>query len=86
MVVSIDAEGYVYISSLIKILIVFKVTKHLVIDPLTSYFHTFQSMACRFQSPLHGRGIYDHIPMVAIGCRDAVLIFEAKQLGHSEII
>jgi hypothetical protein len=85
MVISIDAEGYVMVSSVIKILIVFKLTKHMAVDPMTSYHTLFQTMATRFQSPLHGQGIYDHISMVAIGCRDSVLIIEAKQHGHSEL-
>lgn len=76
---SIDADGNVMISSIVKIVIVFKITKYQAIDPMTSYFHTFQTMACRFQSSVHGSGIYDHIPMVAIGSRDSVLVIEAKQ-------
>lgn len=85
MIVSIDTDGNVVVTSVIKIVIVFKVTRHLAIDPLTSYFHTFSSMASRFQSAVHGSGIYDHIPMVAIGSRDAVLVLEVKQAGQNEL-
>lgn len=83
MIVSIDTDGNVVVTSVIKIVIVFKVTRHLVIDPLTSYFHTFSSMTSRFQYSVNGSGIYDHIPMVAIGSRDAVIVVEVKQAGHN---
>jgi hypothetical protein len=41
MIMSIDAEGYVVITTIIKIVIVYKVTKYILVDPLTSYHHTF---------------------------------------------
>jgi hypothetical protein len=85
MFVSIDAEGYVIITSIVKIMIVYKVTRHVAIDPITSYFHIFSSMSARFTSSLHAQGIYDNLPMVAIGCRDSVLIFEARINGHKEL-
>ena len=45
---SIDAEGYVMVSTIIKILIVFKLTKHIAVDPMTSYHPLFQTMSARF--------------------------------------
>ena len=48
MIVSIDAEGYVVISTIVKVMIVYKVTKHIAIDPLTSYYHQFLTMSTRF--------------------------------------
>ena len=86
MVISIDSDGYVVVTSIVKIVIVFKVTKHVAVDPMASYFGTFASMSCRFASNVHGAGIYDRLPMVAIGSRDAVLVFEAKAGGHSELL
>lgn len=54
MIVSIDADGYVYITTVIKIMIVYKVSRYLVVDPMKSNYDQFSSMATRFQSPIHG--------------------------------
>ncbi len=54
MIVSIDADGYVFITTVIKIMIVYKVSRYLVVDPMKSNYDQFSSMATRFQSPLHG--------------------------------
>ena len=54
MIVSIDADGYVNITTVIKIMIVYKVSRCLVVDPMKSNYDQFSSMATRFQSPIHG--------------------------------
>ena len=48
MIVSIDADGYVYITTIVKIMIVFKVSRYLVVDPMKSNYDQFSSMAARF--------------------------------------
>jgi hypothetical protein len=48
MIISIDADGYVYITTVIKIMIVYKVSRCLVVDPMKSNYDQFSSMATRF--------------------------------------
>lgn len=38
MIISIDADGYVYITTVIKIMIVYKVSRCLVVDPMKSNY------------------------------------------------
>ena len=48
MIVSIDADGYVFISTIVKIMIVYKVSRYLVVDPMKSNYDQFSSMSARF--------------------------------------
>jgi hypothetical protein len=50
MMVSIDAYGMVVITSVVKVLFVYKVTRHEVINPLTSLYPQFFTMSARFKS------------------------------------
>lgn len=77
MTVSIDAEGNVVVSTIIKIVIVYKVAKIVAVDPFTSYHHLFQSMSCRFSSGVYEKGLFDSAPLIAIGSKNSVLILEA---------
>jgi hypothetical protein len=77
MTVSIDAEGQVVVTTIVKIVIVYKVTRYVLVDPLTSYFHTFQSLSCRFASSQNEeRGLFDQAPLIAIGSKNSVMIAE----------
>jgi hypothetical protein len=82
MVISIDADGVVAISTIVKIMIVYKVSRYVVIDPATSYHHIFSVVSSRFQSPVHGTGIYDNMSFVALANRDTILIMETGQSQH----
>ena len=82
MVFSIDADGVVAISTIVKIMIVYKVSRYVVIDPVTSHHHIFSVASSRFQSPVHGTGIYDHMSFVALANRDTILIMETGQSQH----
>lgn len=75
---SIDAEGYVVLTTIVKIVIVYKVTKTIIIDPFISYHHIFQSMSCRFSSNVYEKGIFDATPLIAIGSKNSVLIIEGS--------
>ncbi len=77
MIISIDADGVVAISTVVKIMIVYKLTRYVVINPTTSLDHVYSVLASRFQSPVHGPGIYDHLSFVALANRDTILIIEA---------
>jgi hypothetical protein len=77
MIVSIDADGNVAIYTIAKIVFVYKVNRYLLIDPQKSYHHIFSMVACRFQSPVHGPGIYDNLSFIALANRDTVIIVEA---------
>lgn len=50
MMISIDAFGMVAITTVVKALIVYKVTRHEVINPLTSLYPQFFTMSARFKS------------------------------------
>lgn len=65
MFISIDAHGRVIINSITKILFVLKATKHIIIDPIKYTGSPFTSVSPRFKS-LHGYGIYDDVPLVAL--------------------
>lgn len=73
MMISIDAYGMVVITSVVKVLFVYKVTRHEVINPLTSLFPQFFTMSARFKSVVQEQtGNFDHVPLFAVGCRDLV--------------
>jgi hypothetical protein len=86
MFVTIDAHGTVAICTIVKVMIVYRVTRHVAIDPNTSYHHQFYTMAARFSSQVHGKSHIDALSMLAVGCRDSVLIFDAKQNDHKELL
>jgi len=48
MVISIDTDGVVAITTVVKIMIVFKVTRYVVVDPVNSYGHVYSVLATRF--------------------------------------
>ena len=82
MIVSIDADGYVFITTITKIMIVYKVSRYNVVDPMKSNYDQFSSLATRFQSPIHGQGLFDTQALVAIANRDTLVLFESKQNDH----
>lgn len=86
MIISIDADGTVAISCVIKVLIVYKVNRYVVIDPKKNNSHMYQIAACRFQSPVHGAGIYDNIAMIAIANRDKLMVIDAKQENYRVLL
>lgn len=80
MIISIDAEGVVAVTTVTKIMFVYKVSRYVVVDPSTSYHHIFSVVSTRFRSPVHGPGIYDHMSFVALANRDTIMILET---GHT---
>jgi sortase (surface protein transpeptidase) len=49
MFISIDAEGKVIVNTIKKVVIVYNVTKHVIIDPNKVNAPLFNSIACRFE-------------------------------------
>ncbi len=79
MIVSIDSDGTVAITTVVKVLIVYKVHRYVVIDPKKNNSHMYQIAACRFSSAVHGSGIYDNLTMIALANRDKLIVIDAKQ-------
>lgn len=48
MIMSIDAYGVVAISTVVKIMIVYKLTRYVVIDPTVNHDHIYSVLAPRF--------------------------------------
>lgn len=84
MFISIDAHGRVVINSITKILFVLKASKHVIIDPSKYTGSPFTSVSPRFKS-LHGQGLYDDLPLVALSNPDVVYIVEVRPNSHSEV-
>jgi hypothetical protein len=85
MFISIDKTGKVIVNSIYKQLFMLKANKHIIIDPANVTSPEYSELACRFKSSFHGQGVYDDLPMVAIGNNQNVIILEVRHNNHYEI-
>jgi hypothetical protein len=86
MIISIDADGVVAVTTVTKIMIVYKVSRYVVVDPATSKHHIFSVVSTRFRSPVHGAGIYDHLSFIALANRDKLLVLETGSTSHRTLL
>jgi hypothetical protein len=85
MFISIDKSGKVIVNSIYKQLFMLKASKHIIIDPAMVASPEYSEIACRFKSQFHGQGVYDELPMIAIGNNQDIKILEVRHNNHYEI-
>jgi hypothetical protein len=85
MFLSIDQTGKVVVNSITKVLLFYKASKHIIVDPTKSNWPTYTSVASRFTSRVQNEGFYDDMTMVAIGNNERVSVLELGPGSHTEL-